>query len=221
MIELHSSGIARIPYLTELLGAPVTRYRRFWPPGGAAPRAVAGWGARPARAGAAPRPFAGRALHCAGRRFPALVRHRAPFSASVAGDRLGIYYDATRESELECLLASSRTLLDGIEDAVPEAMELVRERRLSKYNQGCFLATGVPADGRRRVLVVDQTEGDMSVTLGCAEAATFEAMLAAARAESPGALICVKTHPEVAAGDKSGYLSGLPTTPIRWRCATT
>ncbi|KDC43629.1 hypothetical protein L508_2955, partial [Bordetella bronchiseptica M435/02/3] len=47
MIELHSSGIARIPYLTELLGAPVTRYRRFWPPGGAAPRAVAGWGARP------------------------------------------------------------------------------------------------------------------------------------------------------------------------------
>ncbi|WP_246770480.1 hypothetical protein, partial [Bordetella pertussis] len=46
-------------------------------------------------------------------------RHFPPLSLVV--DRLGIYYDATRESELECLLASSRTLLDGIEDAVPEA----------------------------------------------------------------------------------------------------
>ncbi|WP_050692310.1 capsular polysaccharide biosynthesis protein, partial [Bordetella pertussis] len=182
---------------------------RFWPPGGAAPRAVAGWGARPSAAPARRRarslgvPYI--ALEDGFLRSFGTGRHFPPLSLVV--DRLGIYYDATRESELECLLASSRTLLDGIEDAVPEAMELVRERRLSKYNQGCFLATGVPADGRRRVLVVDQTEGDMSVTLGCAEAATFEAMLAAARAESPGALICVKTHPEVAAGDKSGYLS--------------
>lgn len=64
---------------------------------------------------------------------------------------------------------------------------------LSEYNQ--------------RVLVIDQTVGDMSVTLGAADANTFAAMLAAAYAENPQATIYVKTHPEVTSGRKGGYLT--------------
>lgn len=59
----------------------------------------------------------------------------------------------------------------------------------------------------QRVLVIDQTAGDMSVTLGGAGAETFAAMLTAARAENPHATIYVKTHPEVTSGRKGGYLT--------------
>jgi len=57
------------------------------------------------------------------------------------------------------------------------------------------------------VLVIDQTAGDMSVLLGGASEGTFTAMLAAARAENPQAIIYVKTHPEVTSGRKRGYLT--------------
>jgi capsular polysaccharide export protein len=57
------------------------------------------------------------------------------------------------------------------------------------------------------VLVVDQTYGDMSVQLGAATQQTFTQMLQAAIDENPGALILVKTHPEVSDGSKRGYLS--------------
>ena len=61
----------------------------------------------------------------------------------------------------------------------------------------------------RRVLVVDQTAGDLSVRLGGADEATFFTILRAARDENPDATIYVKTHPEVAAGRKKGYLAAV------------
>jgi capsular polysaccharide export protein len=65
----------------------------------------------------------------------------------------------------------------------------------------------------RRVLVVDQTFGDMSVALGGATAATFDAMLAAALADNPQATVYVKTHPEVSSGRKGGYLTRVQPGP--------
>jgi len=47
------------------------------------------------------------------------------------------------------------------------------------------------------------------VSLGAADANTFTAMLAAARAENPGATVYVKTHPEVSSGRKRGYLTAV------------
>jgi capsular polysaccharide export protein len=58
-----------------------------------------------------------------------------------------------------------------------------------------------------KILVVDQTFGDMSVKYGSASSQTFTAMLSAALTENPQATIYVKTHPEVSYGKKSGYLT--------------
>ncbi|HJU70322.1 MAG TPA: capsular polysaccharide biosynthesis protein [Paucimonas sp.] len=154
-------------------------------------------------------------------------QHFPPLSLVV--DALGIYYDSTRPSTLESLLASPVDLLDGIAADVARAKGLVLEHRLSKYNhaplwdladlrlcgrQSHPLPDSLPLAGEganprsiQRVLVIDQTAGDMSVTLGGASADTFAAMLAAARAENPHATIYVKTHPEVSAGRKGGYLT--------------
>ncbi|HMP57634.1 MAG TPA: hypothetical protein PKD92_13855, partial [Novosphingobium sp.] len=56
---------------------------------------------------------------------------------------------------------------------------------LSKYNHAPSLRPGdLQHDDKLRVLVVDQTVGDLSVGLGAASATTFSAMLATARAEN-------------------------------------
>ena len=155
-------------------------------------------------------------------------QHFAPLSLVV--DDLGIYYDSTRPSALEALLASDADVLSGLAGDVARAKALVLAHGLSKYNHapdGAGELADWPGEeppslpsssggrgeagehGVRRVLVVDQTAGDLSVALGGANAGTFAAMLAAARAENPQATIYVKTHPEVTSGRKGGYLTAV------------
>lgn len=127
---------------------------------------------------------------------------------SLAVDDQGIYYDSTRPSALETLLNGPSELLGDQAAEVTRARQLVLTHRLSKYNH----APSLPRDALRsddayRVLVVDQTRGDLSVLCGGATEDTFRAMLATAQAENPGATIYVKTHPETTAGRKSGYLT--------------
>jgi capsular polysaccharide export protein len=136
---------------------------------------------------------------------------------SLVVDDQGIYYDSTRASALEALLASDVDVLEGIAADVARARALVLTHRLSKYNHAADRDLDELAVRRvdaevgvgvvKAVLVVDQTAGDMSVSLGGAGAGTFAAMLAAARAENPQATIYVKTHPEVTSGRKGGYLT--------------
>lgn len=134
--------------------------------------------------------------------------HFPPLSLVV--DDAGIYYDCTRPSALERLLCSDADLLAADAALVSQARDRLLSAGLSKYNHAPELQQGVLRAGDvQRVLVVDQTAGDMSVALGGADAATFEAMLAAALAENPQATIYVKTHPEVASGRKGGYLTGV------------
>lgn len=129
---------------------------------------------------------------------------------SLVIDELGIYYDSTQPSSLELLLVSDVDLLAGQHAWRAEARGMLLAHDLSKYNHASdfFLSASSfrPADAQR-VLVIDQTVGDMSVVLGGASAHIFPDMLATARAENPHATIYVKTHPEVTSGRKGGYLT--------------
>ncbi|WP_404416437.1 capsular polysaccharide biosynthesis protein [Vreelandella aquamarina] len=146
------------------------------------------------------------------------IRSYAPGQASVGlslvVDASGIYYDATRPCDLEVLLASETDLLAGIEDDIERAMALISDHGLSKYNHAPELAMSALRDSdQQRVLVVDQTHGDVSVSLGGADETTFSAMVEAALAENPLATVYIKTHPEVSGGAKQGYLSSWPEHP--------
>lgn len=174
--------------------------------------AVAGWGLRPstrkARAYAAKHGLPYVALEDGFLRSFGTGEHFPPLSLVV--DDAGIYYDCTRPSALERLLCSDADLLAADAALVSQARDRLLSAGLSKYNHAPELQQGVLRAGDvQRVLVVDQTAGDMSVALGGADAATFEAMLAAALAENPRATIYVKTHPEVTSGRKGGYLTGV------------
>lgn len=122
---------------------------------------------------------------------------------SIAVDRSGIYYDATRPSDLEALILAAESPADELQRA-RHCMALLREHRLSKYNHAPDRALSPSA--RPRVLVVDQTAGDASIRYGLADADRFRQMLDAALTEHPEAEILVKIHPDVLAGRKRAHL---------------
>lgn len=125
---------------------------------------------------------------------------------SLVIDRCGIYYDATAPSDLEILLECEEFSRDLLDDA-RMAMEALLEHGLSKYNhapEASPLKLG--HETRTRILLLDQTVGDMSVELGGGGEA-FRCMLDVALANHPQASFFVKVHPDVIAGKKKGYLS--------------
>lgn len=127
---------------------------------------------------------------------------------SLVVDHTGIYYDATEPSDLENLLNASGWETPDLLASARRAMQDIIRHRLSKYNHAPAAPQGLWADTPSpRVLVIDQTEGDASVTLGGADEHTFPAMLDEALAAHPFAHVRVKTHPDVLAGKKRGYLT--------------
>lgn len=126
---------------------------------------------------------------------------------SLVVDQEGIYYDATTASQLEQLIRDIAPDDDTLHEQAVAAMQYIVQHELSKYNCAPDVELPpLPVGLTSRVLVVDQTYGDMSVLLG-GGAEGVEAMLSAALAENPNAQILVKTHPDVVAGKKKGYLT--------------
>jgi capsular polysaccharide export protein len=122
--------------------------------------------------------------------------------ASLVVDRTGLYYDATRPSELE-------SILEQAEIGAPERARAAELRRrvvdagLSKYNVGGELDLAVPK-GARVVLVPGQVEDDASILLGCRDVRTNRGLLQAVRRERPDAFVVFKPHPDVVSGNRAG-----------------
>lgn len=121
---------------------------------------------------------------------------------SLVTDRQGIYYDATRPSDLEGLLLSP--LPPGGRERAARLVERIVAGAVSKYNQSGTLPA-LPEGPR--VLVAGQVEDDASIRLGAEEIRTNEDLLRAARAARPGAVLIYKPHPDVEAGLRPGTLS--------------
>ncbi|WP_246020461.1 capsular polysaccharide biosynthesis protein [Aliigemmobacter aestuarii] len=144
---------------------------------------------------------------------------------SLVADDLGIYYDPSRPSRLEALIA-----------AAPPPGGVARAERLrarivaagvTKYNLRdqappadpgemvpVLLAEPPPdrdraaaCDGRLRLLVPGQVEDDASIRLGGGEIRTNLGLLRRARAAHPEALITYKPHPDVEAGLRPGTIA--------------
>lgn len=209
MLGTFSRKLSRLPGLATLLGEPVVHLRFSGDIRGKNVRAIVGWGMRSTTR--RPRKAAGRN----GLPFIALEDGFLRSFGSGPGqptlslviDTQGIYYDASRPSLLEELLASERDLLSGPGADTARARALIREHRLGKYNAAPDRPP--PMVSGKRILIVDQTRNDAGITYGNASADTFATMLRAARSEHPDATLYVKTHPEVTQGRKRGYFQHL------------
>jgi capsular polysaccharide export protein len=125
---------------------------------------------------------------------------------SLVLDDLGIYYDPARDSRLERLIAASPDLpLSEIRRAEHLIRSLV-EQSLSKYNLDADARSpDLPAG--RRILVPGQVEDDASILAGTETIRTNRALLEAARAANPAAVILYKPHPDVEAGLRTGAVT--------------
>lgn len=127
---------------------------------------------------------------------------------SICVDDVGIYYDATRPSRLENVLNSSGWETEQLLNDAEKALTLIKKNYLSKYNHAPMVDGKIFVNnGKKRVLIVDQTLGDMSITLGLADKERFKQMYEKAKKDNPDADIFIKTHPDVISGVKEGNLT--------------
>ncbi len=126
---------------------------------------------------------------------------------SLVCDDLGIYYDPSRDSRLERMIAARAALRPDQAARARALMAALVARGLSKYNLGQDAPDlRALAAGRRVVLVPGQVEDDASIRLGAGDVRTNAALLAAARAGNPDAFVVYKPHPDVEAGLRPGAL---------------
>lgn len=113
-------------------------------------------------------------------------------------DQAGIYFDATRPSDLELILQSTEFSLDMLERAV-RLRERIVASGLTKYNVG-RQNWQRPESRDRVILVPGQVESDASLTYGAPGINTNMGLLQAVRQVNPDAWVIYKPHPDVLAG---------------------
>jgi capsular polysaccharide export protein len=122
---------------------------------------------------------------------------------SVCIDDLGMPVDASRASRLEQLIAGSAQMDVGALGS--DIRNVLVENRLSKYNNLPHREVKLERTTKRRILLVDQVFGDVSVPMSGGSPESFARMLDDAVAS--GAQCVVRTHPDVMAGFRKGYLT--------------
>lgn len=125
-------------------------------------------------------------------------------SFSIVQDNVGIYYDATSPSRLEHLLNTYdfEYAIERMQTA-KDAIALIQKHHISKYNSAPDIDENYfPNDGKKRILIVAQTLGDMSLKYGMAEQFSTDELIQGAYEENIDAHIYLKVHPDVLTGKK-------------------
>ncbi|GAB5459475.1 MAG: hypothetical protein Hens3KO_25050 [Henriciella sp.] len=123
----------------------------------------------------------------------------ADFKFSLIVDDLGIFFDTTTRSRTEQLI------LDGDGDPILKArakkfIQTVVEHDIVKYNDSPKMALE-DVGNKRKILVMDQTSGDLSIEFGQCHKFDFSSMLEHALAQD-NAHVFLKLHPETVQGVK-------------------
>ena len=120
---------------------------------------------------------------------------------SLAIDSRGIYFDPTRESDLEHILNFHRFTQDELSRA-KRTREWIIQEKISKYNSFDTQSLHVPKD-KKVVLVPGQVEDDASIRYGASGMSNLK-LLKQVREQAPEAYIIYKPHPDVLAGNRIG-----------------
>ena len=117
-------------------------------------------------------------------------------------DTRGIYYDATKPSDLEYILKTSE-FTGELKERAKKLRESLLNAEITKYNVGNIMEWRRPLSGQRVILVPGQVESDASIRYGAGNVKTNLDLLKASRSENPDAFIIYKPHPDVVAGLRS------------------
>jgi len=124
---------------------------------------------------------------------------------SLVLDKSGIYYDASRPSDLENLLNTSQ--LTELQRERANALQLMLVRnKVSKYNLGLDWQLPAEAASKKVILVPGQVEDDASIATGTLSINTNGDLLRTVRERNPDAFIVFKPHPDVLVGNRKGQV---------------
>ncbi|QDP01938.1 capsular polysaccharide biosynthesis protein [Thalassotalea sp. PS06] len=136
---------------------------------------------------------------------------KSGIAVSIIKDVAGMYYDASQESDLENLI-KARSYNGSTERAKPLIGAIIRNG-VTKYN--CYDSLALPpaiaqrldAIKGKKILLIDQVAGDLSVQGALASDADFLTMLEAAKRDNPEATLILRAHPDTRLGKKKGILA--------------
>ena len=119
---------------------------------------------------------------------------------SLVCDHSGIYFDASKPSDLETLL-NNEAFTDWQLIRARKVIELLNALELTKYNVGHSFDSPLP-NNQRIILVPGQVEQDASIRFGSPDIKTNSALLLTVRKHNPDAFIIYKPHPDVVVGQR-------------------
>jgi len=126
-------------------------------------------------------------------------------SFSIVEDDLGIYYDATMPSRLENILNSYRFNEEELHLA-QQSIALIKKYKISKYNNSTLTLPKYLDHTSKKVLIIAQTKGDMSLKYGLAEQFDTKEMIKDAIGDNPDCEVYIKIHPDVLTGKKESNI---------------
>ncbi len=122
---------------------------------------------------------------------------------SLVLDRTGIYYDSSKPSDLETLLAG-HTFDEAVLQRARGLISWLTSHDITKYNLSNSGKIGKLPAGKRAILVPGQVEDDASVLHSGSTLKSSAQLLSAVRAAHPDAFIMFKPHPDVVSGQRPG-----------------
>ncbi|WP_228200551.1 capsular polysaccharide biosynthesis protein [Arcobacter peruensis] len=127
---------------------------------------------------------------------------------SFVEDKKGIYYDATKESDLENILNT----YDFSQDELllkqsKEAISLIKEFNISKYNHSSDIKKDYFKSNEKKILVIAQTFDDKSLKYGLTEEFSTNEIINTAIIENPDCTIYIKIHPDVILKNKKSDIN--------------
>jgi len=125
---------------------------------------------------------------------------------SIVLDELGIYFDATRPSDLEHMLSTREFTSEDVQRA-QQVRTFIVDHAITKYNLEPRQTVEYKKNSKLVLLVPGQVEDDASIRLGCTNVCTNLALLNAVREARPDAFIIYKPHPDVLSLNRKGRLA--------------
>ncbi|WP_041263922.1 capsular polysaccharide export protein, LipB/KpsS family [Francisella salina] len=130
-------------------------------------------------------------------------------SCAYVMDTKTLYYDATKESDLENLINSDFKLSEDMYSRASSCIQKIINNNISKYNHQQIIDLNFAKD-KKKVLVVGQSQGDMSLKYGLCVDNSFNDMLLSAINENENSEIIIKIHPdELIKNKNSSYIKNL------------
>jgi capsular polysaccharide export protein len=124
---------------------------------------------------------------------------------SLVFDKKGMYFDATKASDLESILNEN----DFSEEEVKEAKKLKRliiQHQITKYNIDSDIKPKWKTSKKKIILVPGQVEDDASIQFGSFWIQNNLELLKEVRIRHPHAYIVYKPHPDVTSGNRTGKI---------------